>query len=116
VADGAHDHISVELSEGTVEISAPALDRRLQMTFDTSALGHVLLWRHHARSERPGDADVFAVEPASGPGRSFPEAVAAGRVRLVDPGDRVEFGLQARWLRGAGPWCGDRSAPEVDTG
>ena len=100
-ADGARDHISIELSGGTVEISAPALDRRLQLTFDTSVLGHVLLWRHHARPDRPGDADVFAVEPASAPGRSFPEAVAAGRVRLVDPGGPVEFGLRARWLRGA---------------
>ncbi|HEY7104344.1 MAG TPA: hypothetical protein VH573_22125 [Mycobacteriales bacterium] len=99
--DGAHDHVSIELSAGTVEIPAPALGRRLQMSFDTPVLGHVLLWRHHARPDRPGDADVFAVEPASAPGRSFPEAVAAGRVRLVGPGERVEFGLRLRWLRGA---------------
>jgi hypothetical protein len=101
VADGAHDHVSIELSGGTVEISAPALNRRLQLTFDTSVLGHVLLWRHHARPDRTGDADVFAVEPASDPGRSFPEAVAAGHVRMVDPDDRIEFGVRARWIAGA---------------
>lgn len=101
-ADGAHDHVSVELSAGTVEVGSPALDRRLQLMLDPAELGHVLLWRHHLPPDRPWPADVLAVEPASAPGRTWADALAAGMVRTVAPGARVDFGLRVRWLPTAG--------------
>ena len=100
--DGAHDHISVDLADGTVAISAPGLGRVLRITVDPSELGHVLLWRHHQPRGRPWVADVFAPEPSSSPGRGWPDAVAAGAVRVVAPDEAVTFTVRGHWATSLG--------------
>ena len=99
--DGVHDHIGVDLADGRIAISAPRLGRVLQIAVDPGELGHVLLWRHHQPRDRPWAADVSPPEPSSSPGRAWPDAVAAGAVRVVAPGDAVTFTVRAQSTRTA---------------
>jgi hypothetical protein len=65
--------------------------RELALELDLAATPHLLL------SVAYDDWDMLAVEPVSAPGRGVEDAVAAGAVHTLDPGQRLRTGLVASW-------------------
>jgi galactose mutarotase-like enzyme len=91
-ADGTHNHVSLELAEPWVTLTT-AHARRVTIEVDLDSHPYVLLWMSYRAPSMPslGKWDVFAIEPMTAPGRSIPDAIAAGRTRRVEPGGQVSF-------------------------
>jgi galactose mutarotase-like enzyme len=93
-AQGAHDHVAVELAEPEVEIRTRA---GLSVTLRVDLAKHpfLLLWRNLRAPGTPGNGlwDVFALEPMSSPGATVDEAVEAGAVRYIAAGEEVSYSL-----------------------
>ncbi|HEU4701117.1 MAG TPA: hypothetical protein VFS37_01450 [Conexibacter sp.] len=90
--DRRHDHACVELASSRVRLTAPRHGRALELDVDLAATPYALLWQ---QLDRDG---VFAVEPMSAPGRGVADAVAAGAVRRLGPGERFRTALALRWV------------------
>jgi galactose mutarotase-like enzyme len=91
-ADGAHDHVAIELASPTVQLESPA-GLRLTLEIDLARHPYLLLWRNHGAPGAPGfgEWDVFALEPMSAPGRSIEDAVEAGAVVRLESGGQVSY-------------------------
>ncbi|HEY0871581.1 MAG TPA: hypothetical protein VGD55_14380, partial [Acidothermaceae bacterium] len=99
VADGRLDHVSLTLAAPRISLYAPRLDGHLDLVVQLQELPHALLWERFGRSAKQWNADVFAVEPSSAPGRTVDDAVSAGALRSVAPGQSVTFGTEVEWSR-----------------
>jgi galactose mutarotase-like enzyme len=89
--DGRRDHACVELAGPVVRVTAPRLRRELVLELDLAATPHLLL------SFAYDEWDMLAVEPLSAPGRGVEDAIAAGAVRSLAPGERSSTAIAARW-------------------
>jgi galactose mutarotase-like enzyme len=89
--DGRRDHACVELASPTVRVTAPRFGRALVLDIDLEATPYLLL------SMAYDDWDMLAVEPVSAPGRGVEDAITAGRVRSLAPGERLLTAVRARW-------------------
>jgi galactose mutarotase-like enzyme len=89
--DGRRDHACVELASPVVRVTAPGAGRALVLALDLQTTPYLLL------SFAYDDWDMLAVEPVSAPGRGVDDAIAAGRVRSLAPGERFETAVVARW-------------------
>ncbi|HEU4701736.1 MAG TPA: DUF4432 family protein [Conexibacter sp.] len=89
-ADGTHDHVAIELAEPRVELVAPG-GPRVTIEVDLDRHPHLLLWRNHRAPGEPGRGawDVLALEPMSAPGMAVDDAVRAGAVQRLAPGERA---------------------------
>jgi hypothetical protein len=98
-ADGRHEQTTVVVRRGGVRITAPRIGRAFTLTWDERDFPHVLLWQDYQAPDAAfwGTCDTFAVEPSSAPGRSLDDAVAAGAVRLLAPGEAANLTMRARW-------------------
>lgn len=97
---GTTDHVCLRPATGTYTLTAPATGRALTVTFPLETLDAVLLWQDfRAPSGYPfwGDADVFALEPSSNPGRTSQDLLDAGATRRLEPGQQVAVAITARW-------------------
>lgn len=94
--DGRHDHACLRLTAAQVRLTAPRLGLAVELQFDLADYPYLLLWENFAaRGAAPDDTcDVFGVEPTSAPGRSVDDAVAAGGVRQLAPGETRTSTLQ----------------------
>lgn len=97
--DGRHEQTTVAVRRGGVRITAPLIGRAFSLLWDERDFPHVLLWQDYQAPDAAfwGTCDTFAVEPSSAPGRSLDDAVAAGAVRLLAPGEAVSLTMRARW-------------------
>lgn len=95
-ADGRHDHACVELAAAFVRVTAPRLAIAVELRWDLADLPYLLLWENFAApgAEPDDTCDVFGVEPTSAPGRSADDAVAAGAVRHLAPGESRTYALE----------------------
>ncbi len=99
-ADGRHDHVCVTPVEGRARVTAPGTGRALTLEWDLEHFPQLLIWQNF---RAPGGwpfwrgADTFALEFTSNPGRSVPDAQAAGAVRLLRAGERLEAATSVRW-------------------
>lgn len=102
-ADGRHDHACLRMAGGAIRLTAPgagASGRALRIDFDHERFPYALLWEHfQASAGFPfwGGGDTFAVEFSTMPGRSTPDAIAAGAVSVLYPGEVVETAFTVRW-------------------
>lgn len=98
-ANGCHDHVAVKLAGPAIVLRSGA-GHELALELDLEAHPYVLLWRNFQASSPPGFGawDVLAIEPTSAPGRSFAEAQASGRARLLGGGESAtyRFAIAAR--------------------
>jgi galactose mutarotase-like enzyme len=97
--DGRHEQTTVVVRRGGVRITAPRIGRAFTLSWDERDFPHVLLWQDYQAPDAAfwGTCDTFAVEPSSAPGRSLDDAVAAGGVRLLAPGEAATLTMRARW-------------------
>lgn len=98
--DGYSCHVCVELDAGWARVTAPAFDLALRIDFPVRRFPHVLLWRELGGPPRwPlwGDGDTFAIEFASVPGRSTPEAREAGALSVLGPGATHDADVVVAW-------------------
>jgi galactose mutarotase-like enzyme len=102
-ADGRHDHACLALAAGAFRLTAPSAGpagRALRVAFDVEQFPHVLLWECFGAGDGPpffGGLDTFGVEFSTTPGRSTPDALAAGAVRTLAPGETVETAWSVGW-------------------
>jgi galactose mutarotase-like enzyme len=99
-ADGRHDHACLRVDGGSLRLTAPAAGRALRIRFDAERFPYVLLWENfHAGESFPfwGGGDTFAVEWSTIPGRSTPDALAAGAVATLAPGEAQETEIVVSW-------------------
>jgi galactose mutarotase-like enzyme len=89
--DGRRDHACVDLAAPLIRVTAPGFGRELALELDLAATPHLLL------SFAYDDWDMLAIEPVSAPGRGIEDAVAAGAVRTLDPGQELRTAIAARW-------------------
>jgi galactose mutarotase-like enzyme len=91
-ADGAHDHIALELAEPWVMLTT-ALGHRITLELRLDTHPYVLVWMNYRAPSKPslGKWDVFAIEPMTAPGRSIADAVAARQTLVAAPGTLVAF-------------------------
>jgi hypothetical protein len=87
-ADGAHDHVTIELADPRMRIVTPAGPT---IEIDAGNHRHALLWRHHRPPSAPEPRDIFALEPWSYGGLTIAEAVAAGATHRLPPGETVAY-------------------------
>lgn len=92
-ADGRHDHACLQLASPRVRIGAPRFGRILELEADLAATPYALVWEN-----LDGEDGVFAVEPSSHPGRGVEDAIAAGAVGRLEPGERLRTAVTLRWL------------------
>jgi galactose mutarotase-like enzyme len=98
--DGRVDHICLRPAQGRARITAPYAGAALELTWDLELFPHLLLWQNfRGRGGWPfwAQADTFAVEFSTIPGRTMPEASAAGAIRELAPGASVETSITAAW-------------------
>lgn len=99
-ADGRHDHVCLTLAGGEFRLTAPSAGRALRVAFDPEQFPYVLLWESFGAGDGApmwGGCDTFGVEFSTMPGRSTPDALAAGAVRVLAPGDVVETTWSVAW-------------------
>ncbi len=98
-ADGRHEQTTLAVRRGGVRITAPRIGRAFSLDWDERDFPHVLLWQDYQAEGAAfwGTCDTFAVEPSSAPGRSVGDAVAAGAVRDLAPGESATVIMRARW-------------------
>jgi galactose mutarotase-like enzyme len=98
-ADRRHEQTTLAVRRGGVRITAPQIGRSFSFTWDERDFPYVLLWQNYRAPGAAfwGTADTFAVEPSSAPGRALGDAVAAGAVRDLAPGESVSVSMRARW-------------------
>jgi galactose mutarotase-like enzyme len=87
-ADGAHDHLALELAEPRARIVRVDGSR---LEIDAGNHSHLMLWRHHQPVSSPEPRDIFALEPMSFGGVTITEAVAAGATRRLAPGETATY-------------------------
>ena len=99
--DGRHEQTAFALRRGGVRITAPRIGRSFSLIWDERDFPYVLLWQDYQADGAAfwGTCDTFAVEPSSAPGRSVGDAVAAGAVRDLAPGESATVTMRARWGR-----------------
>lgn len=97
--DGRHEQVVLGLRSGSLRISAPALGRCFSLEWDVKDLPWALVWQDYGAPGMSfwGTCDTFAVEPSSAPGRSVDDAVAAGALRYLEPGETARLTLRAGW-------------------
>lgn len=98
--DGRVDHVCLRLGGGRVRLTAPRYGRALALELELEHFPYVLLWENfRAGGGWPfwRDADTFAIEPSSNPGRSVADASAAGAIRTLEPGGTLETSLRVAW-------------------
>jgi galactose mutarotase-like enzyme len=99
-ADGRVDHVCLRPSRGRARVTAPSANAALELTWDLALFPYLLLWQNF-RGEGGwpfwAEADTFAVEFSTIPGRTMPEAADAGAVRSLAPGAAVETTFTAGW-------------------
>lgn len=98
--DGRFDHVCVELADGWARLTAPRHGRALRLRFARERYPHVLLWSDYgAPGGYPlwGEGDTLAVELASVPGRTTPEARAAGALTRLAAGATLEGEISVAW-------------------
>lgn len=102
-ADRRHDHACLALAAGGFRLTAPSAGpegRALRVAFDAEQFPHVLLWECFGAGDGApfwGGCDTFGVEFSTMPGRSTPDALAAGAVRTLAPGDAVATEWSVGW-------------------
>lgn len=102
-ADGRHDHACLRMGSGSVRLLAPSAGpagRALRIEFDRERFPYALLWENFGAGDGfPfwGAADTFAVEFSTMPGRSTPDAIAAGALSQLHPGEVVETSFEVSW-------------------
>lgn len=102
-ADGRHDHACLTLAGGSFRLTAPSAGdsgRALRVTFDADRFPWVLLWEcFGAGAGAPfwAGCDALAVEFSTIPGRSTPDAIAAGALLALAPGEAVETEWTVGW-------------------
>jgi galactose mutarotase-like enzyme len=104
--DGRVDHACLTVPDGRIRIEAPRWDRALRIAYDATDFPYVLLWQHFAADDGfPlwGGGDTFALELSTIPGRSTPDAISAGALRDLAPGETAETEIELSWE--------DRQAP-----
>jgi galactose mutarotase-like enzyme len=102
-ADARQDHLILEPSGSRMAIESPLLGCAVVIEYDPFVFRHALLWQHFLPDGSPWPGDVFAVEPSSAPGCTFDDAVAAGAVRIIEPGTSVSYWVSLRLERSAAP-------------
>lgn len=90
--DGRHDHACAVLGGPTIRIGAPRYGLTLEITVDPEKTPYILIWQDF------GERHAFAVEPNSAPDRGVEQAVAAGAVTRLEPGDRFDVAVALRWV------------------
>jgi galactose mutarotase-like enzyme len=98
--DGRHDHACLTLASGRFRLTAPAARRALRVELDRERFPYALLWQCFGAGDGYpfwGRADTFAVELATCPGRSTPDALAAGAVATLAPGETAETEITVAW-------------------
>jgi galactose mutarotase-like enzyme len=98
--DGRVDHACLTVPDGAIRITAPRFGTALTLVYDARRFPHVLLWQDLGPAEGAplwGAGDTFALEFSTVPGRSMPEAVAAGAVRTLDPGADAHTTITLTW-------------------
>jgi galactose mutarotase-like enzyme len=98
--DGRVDHACLTVPHGRIRIEAPRYGRALQLDYDAELFPHVLLWQDLGpRDGFPlwGGGDTFALELSTIPGRSMPDAIAAGALRTLAPGATIETSVTLTW-------------------
>jgi galactose mutarotase-like enzyme len=101
--DGRVDHTCLTVPDGQIRISAPAYGRALHIAYDAAHFPYVLLWQDFGSADGfPlwGGGDTFALEFSTIPGRSTPDAVAAGALRTLAPGAAVDTEIELSWADG----------------
>lgn len=102
-ADRRHDHACLTLAAGEFRLTAPSAGpagRALRVAFDVEQFPHVLLWECFGAGDGApffGGCDTFGVEFSTMPGRSTPDALAAGAVSQLHPGEVVETSFTVEW-------------------
>jgi galactose mutarotase-like enzyme len=102
-ADRRHDHACLTVAAGAFRLTAPSAGRdgrALRVAFDREQFPYVLLWECFGAGEGApfwGGCDTFGVEFSTMPGRSTPDAIAAGAVRTIAPGETVETEWSIAW-------------------
>lgn len=93
-ASGAHDHVVIELADPRVEIRTRS-GASVTLHVDISRHPFLLLWRNLLAPGKPGEGlwDVFALEPMSYRGATVDEAVTAGTMRTIAPGEESSYSL-----------------------
>lgn len=98
--DGRFDHVCIELADGWARLTAPRHDRALRLRFEHKRYAYVLLWSNYGTPggwPLWGEGDTLAVELASVPGRTTPEARAAGALTRLAAGNSLESELAIAW-------------------
>jgi galactose mutarotase-like enzyme len=98
--DGRVDHACLTVPEGAFRITAPRFGRALRVGYDATQFPYILLWQDFgpaARFPLWGGGDTFALEFSTIPGRSTPDAIAAGALRTLAPGAAAETSIELSW-------------------
>jgi galactose mutarotase-like enzyme len=90
--DCRSDHVCLELGDRLLRLSAPQLGRVAELELDLETTPFALLG---ARFD--AEVDMLAIEPSTAPGRGVPDALAAGAVRSLAPGESFETETVLRW-------------------
>jgi galactose mutarotase-like enzyme len=92
-ADGAHDHLTLELDEPLARIVRPDGS---WLEIDAGDHSHMMFWRHHQPTTSPEPRDIIALEPMSFGGVTIAEAI--GHTTRLAPGESggYEAGVRAR--------------------
>ena len=85
-ADGAHDHLTLELAEPRARIVRPDGS---WLEIDAGDHSHMMFWRHHQPSTSPEPRDIFALEPMSFGGVTI--AAAIGHTTRLAPGASATY-------------------------
>jgi galactose mutarotase-like enzyme len=107
--DGRVDHICLTLAAGGLTVTAPRYGRALRVEFDLGQFPYLLVWENfEAAGGFPfwRDADTFALEWSTNPGRTVPDAEAADAVRTLAAGEALETLIRTTWTDIAGPPAG----------
>jgi galactose mutarotase-like enzyme len=100
VRDGRVDHACLTVPDGRIRIEAPRWGRALAVAYDAVQFPYVLLWQDFGPSDGfPlwGGGDTFALEFSTIPGRSTPDAISAGALRTLAPGETAETEIALSW-------------------
>ncbi len=103
--DRRQDHACLTLGErgGSLRLTAPQAGpdgRALRVEFDRERFPYALLWEEFGAAEEfPfwGEGDTFAIEFSTIPGRNTVDAVAAGAVSVLAPGESSQTTFTVAW-------------------
>lgn len=102
-ADRRQDHACLTMAGGGFRLTAPSAGadgRALRVAFDHAQFPYVLLWECFGAGEGAptwGGWDTFGVEFSTIPGRTTPDAIAAGAVRTLAPGETAATEWTIGW-------------------